>query len=443
MRARSWMERVPLLAVGLVVLAATNVGYGQPAEFEPQTPPALSAGPQWFRGNTHTHTWWSDGDAPPEVVTAWYKEHGYQFLVLSDHNILSQGQRWIEPKGARLQAGRMYERAFGPQWVEKRPGKTDGLVEYRCKPLNEFRSLFEEPGRFLIIQGEEITDQWQGLPVHVNGINLLEMIPPPGGASVLETLQNNIDAVLAQRQQTGQAMFPHVNHPNFKWALQAEDIARLRGEQFYEVYNGHPGCANRGDDQHLSTERMWDVILAKRLAELGLPLMYGVATDDAHNYTDWGIGRANPGRGWVMVRARTLTPESIVAGMERGDFYATTGVMLEDICFADDLISISIRARPGVSYRTQFIGTLAGYDRAVVNAASTPTAGLKPQYSQEIGRVLAEIEGTSAFYKLTGQELYVRAKITSTAKHPNPAVEGDVEVAWVQPVRPRTQAVAK
>ena len=41
---------------------------------------------KWFKGNLHTHTTESDGDADPEWVANWYKEHGYDFLVLSDHN---------------------------------------------------------------------------------------------------------------------------------------------------------------------------------------------------------------------------------------------------------------------------------------------------------------------------------------------------------------------
>ena len=40
----------------------------------------------WFKGNIHTHTTKSDGDADPEVVVKWFMEHGYDFLVLSDHN---------------------------------------------------------------------------------------------------------------------------------------------------------------------------------------------------------------------------------------------------------------------------------------------------------------------------------------------------------------------
>ena len=40
----------------------------------------------WYKGNLHTHTTESDGDADPAWVANWFKEHGYDFLVLSDHN---------------------------------------------------------------------------------------------------------------------------------------------------------------------------------------------------------------------------------------------------------------------------------------------------------------------------------------------------------------------
>ncbi len=44
---------------------------------------------RWYKGNTHTHTINSDGDSPPDEVARWYREHGYQFLVLTDHNFLT------------------------------------------------------------------------------------------------------------------------------------------------------------------------------------------------------------------------------------------------------------------------------------------------------------------------------------------------------------------
>src|SRR6266702_2471722 len=57
---------------------------------------ATDAAPsQWWKGNLHTHSLWSDGDDYPEMIVDWYKQHGYHFLALSDHNILAQGDKWI------------------------------------------------------------------------------------------------------------------------------------------------------------------------------------------------------------------------------------------------------------------------------------------------------------------------------------------------------------
>lgn len=393
---------------------------------------AASAGAaelRWFKGNTHTHSWWSDGDSPPETVVRWYKDHGYHFLVLSDHNILSDKEKWITVKDARAKAAEAYEQAFGPHWVEKR--EREGKTEYRLKTLTEFRPLFEEAGRFLLIQGEEISDEFDKKPVHVNAVNVKEVIKPPGGKTMYDTLQNNIYAVLEQQARTGQPMFPHLNHPNFGWAIPVEDLLRLKGEKFFEIFNGHPSVHNYGNAENLSTERMWDIVLTRRLADLDLPVMYGLATDDAHGYTAWGLQHANPGRGWVMVRSRFLTPTHIVRAMDAGDFYATTGVLLDDVRCEDRTLDIRIQARPGVTYRTQFIGTLKDAPRA-----DAPTTHPTERYSPEIGRVLAEQDGLRPRYRLTGREIYVRAKVISSALHPNPYHAKDVEVAWVQPVQP-------
>lgn len=392
----------------------------------------MLAGEQWFKGNTHTHTWWSDGDSPPELAVKWYKDHGYDFLTLSDHNILSRGEKWMVPEGKKLAGAERYEREFADSLQKReRAGKT----EYRLRTLEELRKAYEEPGEFILIEGEEISDHVAKRPVHINGINLREVVPPQGGSTVQECIQRNIDAVLAQRKATGVPMFPHLNHPNFGWGVTAEDIAPIRGEQFFEVHNGHPGVRNYGDETHISVERIWDVVLARRLGELNLPVMYGMATDDAHNIAKIP-GGANPGRGWVMVRAKELTPEALVKAMEAGDFYPTTGVLLKSIRFANNQLTIEINTQPGVEYTTQFIGTPRNYDRKVTTRPA-PDGHVIYDYSDQIGKVLATMNGTKVSYKLDGSELYVRAKITSNRKHPNPFAEGDFEVAWTQPVQPQ------
>lgn len=390
--------------------------------------------PRWYRGNLHTHSLWSDGDDFPESIIGWYKGQGYDFIALSDHNILAEGDKWIDVvQGTpRFEAYQQYLNVYGDNWVDSEAsGET---LRVRLKTLEEYRTLFEDPGRFLIIRSEEISDHFEDKPIHVNATNVAELIEPRGGGSVQEVLQNNIDAVLEQRERTGQPMFPHINHPNFMWALTAEDLIAVEGERFFEVYNGHPLVHNLGDARRPGMDRLWDIVLTERLARGGEPL-YGLATDDAHNYHEYQPDRANPGRGWVMVRATALTPESLIAALEAGDFYATTGVEIDDASRQDQTLTLQIRPEEGVTYTTRFIGTRRGYTPAQEIAAGTDHAAVTRLYSDEVGEVLAEVEGVTPSYTFTGDELYVRAKVISSRLKDNEP-DGEYETAWTQPVIP-------
>lgn len=392
---------------------------------------------RWWKGNLHTHTLWSDGDDYPEMVVGWYKDHGYHFLSLSDHNRLQQGEYWINATNNRggPAALERYLARHGTQWVERRTHQDQPQV--RLKTLAEFRALFEEPGRFLLIQGEEISDHFEKRPLHLNATNLRDLIPPQGGKTVAEVLQNNINAVLDQRRRTGQPMIPHINHPNFGWALTAEDMVELKGERFFEVYNGHPGVRNYGDATHAGTERIWDILLTRRLAELRLDPIWGTAVDDAHAYHSFNPKASNPGRGWIMVRAPELSAAALIAAMERGDFYASTGVELTEVRRGPRELGLEIKAEPGVTYLTRFIGTRKGYNPASepVLADGRPVVTTR-RYSPEIGTVLAEVRGATPRYQLKGDEIYVRATVVSSKLKSNPFAVGDYETAWVQPLVP-------
>ena len=119
--------------------------------------------------------------------------------------------------------------------------------------------------------------------------------------------------------------------------------------------------------------------------------------------------------------------------MERGDFYASSGVTLRDVRREGEVVRVEIDPENGVTYRTEFIGTRRGYDTQsmpVVNAAGDT---LSRRYSTDVGQVLAEVEGPVAEYRFRGDELYVRARITSSKIKENPYREGEVESAWTQP----------
>jgi hypothetical protein len=333
------MYRVVVLGIGLWVgLGQVPVG-AQGVRFDNENWTCQDC--SWFKGNTHSHTTESDGDSSPEYVARWYKDHGYDFLVVSDHNTL------VDP--------------------------------------STLSSLTDES--FLLVPGEELTSSFEGLPVHVNGLNLREFVEPRREGTLVGTIQANVDAV---NQGLG---VPHINHPNFGWAFGPFELAEVGGYHLLEIFNGHPSVHNHGGGGHPRMEEVWDAVLTqgKRI--------YGIAVDDAHHFQgEFSRDRANPGRAWVVVKAAELAPGDLMEALENGRFYASTGVELEDVVATDTRLEIHIRQRSDFKYTTTFIGSG--------------------------GRVLGVGHGPNAGYDLTGSESYVRALVEDSGG----------AVAWVQPV---------
>jgi hypothetical protein len=299
--------------------------------------------PRWFKGNTHTHTLNSDGDSTPDDVVRWYREHGYHFVVLTDHNFLTA--------------------------------------------VDTLNALHGADQQFLVMKGEEVTDRFGDKPLHINGLGVANRIAPQGGTSVLDVVQRNVDAI---RKEEG---VPHINHPNFGWAISAAELGQVRNTRIFEVFSGHPGVNNLGGGGVPGLEEVWDTILS------GGTLLYGIAVDDAHYFKQpWNVDLPAPGRGWVVVRASRLEASSILDALERGDFYASTGVELTNYEASRTRVSVAVKATSFSKYRVQFIG--------------------------KEGRVLAEVTEPNAEYVIRGNEGYVRAKV----------LESNGRVAWLQPV---------
>jgi hypothetical protein len=294
--------------------------------------PAVFADAGWFRGNLHTHTLESDGDSTPAVVAKWYADHGYHFLVITDHD-----------KVTRL-----------------------------------------ESNEILLILGEEITDRLPKKPLHVNAIGIETAIPPQKGATPVENLQRNIDAV---RKAGGLAL---INHPNFGWAFGTDELLQIEGATLLEIASGHPYVNMLGRP---SVESMWDDLLTAGKA------IWGVAVDDSHHLErPWDTDVALPGKAWVVVRAERLERQAILSALAKGDFYASTGVELLDYAVDHTSICVNVKEKNLARYVIQFIGAN--------------------------GRILQQSDGPNAVYRFKGREAYVRAKV----------IDSNGRIAWLQPV---------
>jgi hypothetical protein len=168
--------------------------------------------------------------------------------------------------------------------------------------------------------------------------------------------------------------------------------------------------------------------------------MFGLATDDGHNYFETQPGKgAQPGRGWVMVLTNKLDPDALVESLEAGQFYSSSGVTLESVTTHDGQMKVVAAPAEGVTYRIDFIGTRRSFNDQSLPASddSVKADDLTRKYSDEIGMVLKSVDGPTAEYKFDGSELYVRTVVTSSRLHPNPSEAGEFERAWVQPIIPQ------
>src|SRR5688572_22013647 len=121
-------QRRSVVRMTAVALLLPALWFGAAALEDAQASSRQQPQTRWYKGNTHTHTLNSDGDTAPDEVVRWYREHGYQFLVLSDHNFLTS---------------------------------VDGI-----------NALFGADERFLVIPGEEVTDRFETKSIHINGLNV-------------------------------------------------------------------------------------------------------------------------------------------------------------------------------------------------------------------------------------------------------------------------------
>jgi hypothetical protein len=331
----------------------------------------------WYKGNIHAHTSNSDGDASPERVIRWYHDHGYHFLVVSDHNYFTHQGILPELKGLR--------------------------------------------NDFLVVPGEELTGA-----KNIHFVCFNSRIPSDIFA-VDRTLP--VDALVREYASCAARThgIPVFCHPNWRFSVTANDIYQAPEVRLFEIYNGSeddsynygftpmPEEAVKGPLPSL--DEMWDMLLTRGKR------IYGVAADDSHHYDKKGPKSCSPGRGFIVIHAESLTPADLGRSLLAGDFYASSGVVLSELQTSGDIIKIAIDAE--ATQANLNIESHHGNDR-------TPgKAGFRIEFIGESGRMLKQTEGLRA--EIASQECgrYVRARAAYSMLTDERLRE---YYAWSQPV---------
>jgi hypothetical protein len=298
----SWALRALALALALAAASGCSPPSGEPvagtrtSATTAQSAPATASAPRrtlppgFLKGQLHVHTGKSgDSETPPQAVHAWYEARGYDFIVFTDHNTVTD-----TPDTAMLTI----------------PGVEITQNLRTCDP----------PPR----AGDSCL-------LHVNVLFAGEtagarQLLPPSSTSRIDLYRHGLELSNALG---GVAM---LNHPNMHFAADATLIAQLAEAKLplMEVANQSWDCQNEGDATHPSTEALWDDVLSRGHR------VWGTVTDDAHHYDDAAAARARGERvfvgdiGFVVVRAEKSGP-AIRAALERGEFYGSTGVVFKSI----------------------------------------------------------------------------------------------------------------
>ena len=407
---------------------------------------------EWRKGALHTHSLWSDGRSLPQVAVQTYKDLGYNFMCVSEHNVFPDEELWL-PVAREVgkwpcnlsQSAFDHARELVPGTLVSKKVSFRNYV--RLPKFKELRKMFNEKGKFILVPGEEITvgtitckdgSQYQN---HFNIFNAAAYFPPLSGATPEESLKLNFAQYQQKCGSAPEKSFFTVNHPHaYFWDIDPVLLLKYPEITHFEIGNGPIAP----DVQKLcSIEKYWDFILAHRIVR-GQNLLYATASDDAHFYMDPpGTKPAGPDTGWVMVNAPELTPDKITDALKRGDFYASCGVELEDIIRDDATKTLTVKVKPekDTKYTITFIVTKKNFDRTIatkkfvhekINAYNREITAIP----DGIGVTALTVSGTEGSYTLKDDDLYVRAVVASDKK---PAFTETSEWypqttrAWTQP----------
>jgi hypothetical protein len=205
-------------------------------------PYANLTGGQWLRGNLHCHSTRSDGTRPPQEVIDDYARRGYDFLMLSDHDLCTT------PEECGV-------------WDAR------GMV---------------------FLRGNEISANGPHL-LHVNADRRIE--PARQRQEVLQA----IHAANAERAAGDPGGFAIFNHPNWHANFNHCTIEQLRewvGYAGIEIFNGVISVL---DGSPYATNK-WDMLLTEGRK------LWGFANDDCH----WGDRDIELGWNVAYARERSV-----------------------------------------------------------------------------------------------------------------------------------------
>ena len=308
---------------------------------------------RWYRGNLHGHSTNSmdvpeDRGKSPADVVAWYRDHGYDFVGITDHRVLTDTSAFATADFVTINS------------IETHNWDARGV-------------LFDIVG--------------VGVHSFTPSSEDCHPLPAPGGSG---GPQGAIDRINADG---GIAIMVHPTGTG----LGVGDLRQFQGFVGIEIYN----AANDDLFSKGYATIQWDEFSLASLEgfDAHRNLTWGFAADDVHYFAP-----NEAGRGWVMVRTTDFSVPGLLTAMRAGHFYASQGPEIHDVqiaggkvtveCSPVRRISVMARRNRGRTYRAAGDDVLTGIEHELRHAVP----GTDPERQELYVRIEVEdAEGRHAW----------------------------------------------
>jgi len=231
----------------------------------------------WLKGNLHSHTTRSDGQASPQELADWYDRNGYDFLAITDHNTITDVAA-LKTEQLLLIAG--VEFGYCPK------GDPGFVLDMLGVNVSKFPEFLDPEEKNCIRYDAEMNPQ-----------QIIDWVNEAGGIAIMchpYFMINMIEPYLRYHSYLGLEAYNYV-------------CEEMCGRGHHEIY--------------------WDALLFR-----GKKLL-GFATDDSH--------ACQFGYAWIEVKAEKKDTASILDAIRKGNYYSTNGVRIFDVTLTDGVLRIS------------------------------------------------------------------------------------------------------
>ncbi|MBR6879970.1 MAG: hypothetical protein IKN14_02665 [Clostridiales bacterium] len=264
----------------------------------------VTKGQKQFKANLHSHSVLSDGKKTPEELVEMYREKGYSILAVTDHEYPADHTDLTTDDMLMITGYEAYIR----------PSKICRFN--RFAPEIHLNLIARDPHNTGIVCYDPVCFKYMPLAKQVKA-------PHYGRIGRRKFTVPYINRFIRAANEHGYLV--SLNHPC--WSMQdTEDLKRLEGLWSLEIFN----TASMKLSGYAENMPVYDSLL-----RYGKTKLYCHGSDDNHNTGPLDDPMSDSFGAWTMVICEELSYGSVIEALEKGNFYASTGPVINRLEFED------------------------------------------------------------------------------------------------------------